>query len=119
MPSPVVVITGASQGIGAAIAREFAREVRGVRLALLARNEKNLRRVSDQRQLPPVSGQMLAGPSGEEAPRIIHIGKRLMENCVRERPKSGVPGSINYCLSDTIFTNKTPWLLDRNPLKNP
>jgi NADP-dependent 3-hydroxy acid dehydrogenase YdfG len=46
MPSPVVVITGASQGIGAAIAREFAREVRGVRLALLARNEKNLRRVA-------------------------------------------------------------------------
>lgn len=46
MPSPVVVITGASQGIGAAIAREFAREVRGVRLVLLARNEKNLKRVA-------------------------------------------------------------------------
>lgn len=43
---PVIVITGASQGIGAAIAREFAREVRGVRLALLARNEKNLGRVA-------------------------------------------------------------------------
>lgn len=39
---PVVVITGASQGIGAAIARTFARELGGVRLALVARNEKNL-----------------------------------------------------------------------------
>jgi NADP-dependent 3-hydroxy acid dehydrogenase YdfG len=42
MSKPVVVITGASQGIGAAIARVFAREVPGVRLALVARNEQNL-----------------------------------------------------------------------------
>ncbi len=42
MNKPVVLITGASQGIGAAIAKVFAREVRGVRLALVARNEKNL-----------------------------------------------------------------------------
>jgi NADP-dependent 3-hydroxy acid dehydrogenase YdfG len=42
MASPVVLITGASQGIGAAIAKIFAREVRGVRFALVARNEKNL-----------------------------------------------------------------------------
>ncbi len=39
---PVVLITGASQGIGAAIATVFAKEVKGVRLALVARNEKNL-----------------------------------------------------------------------------
>ena len=39
---PVVLITGASQGIGAAIAQVFTREVRGVRLALVARNTKNL-----------------------------------------------------------------------------
>ena len=39
---PVVLITGASQGIGAAIAQVFAREVRGVRLALVARNARNL-----------------------------------------------------------------------------
>lgn len=42
MSKPVVLITGASQGIGAAIARVFAREVKGVRLALVARNPKNL-----------------------------------------------------------------------------
>lgn len=42
-PTPVILITGASQGIGAAIAQVFATELPGVRLALVARNEKNLR----------------------------------------------------------------------------
>lgn len=40
--APVVLVTGASQGIGAAIAKTFAGELRGVRLALVARNEKKL-----------------------------------------------------------------------------
>jgi NADP-dependent 3-hydroxy acid dehydrogenase YdfG len=39
---PVVLITGASQGIGAAIAKVFARELRDVRLALVARNAAKL-----------------------------------------------------------------------------
>ncbi len=43
---PVALITGASQGIGEAIAREFAAEVRGVRLALVARNVRNLQGVA-------------------------------------------------------------------------
>ena len=42
MGRPVVLITGASQGIGAAIARMFAAEVDGVRLALVARTERKL-----------------------------------------------------------------------------
>jgi len=42
MAKPVVLITGASQGIGAAIARVFAKEIRGVRLALVARNTTKL-----------------------------------------------------------------------------
>ncbi len=46
MSKPIVLITGASQGIGAAIARVFAKEIRGVRLALVARNEKNLKVVA-------------------------------------------------------------------------
>lgn len=43
---PVVLITGASQGIGAEIARVFAAEVRGARLALVARNQKKLTTVA-------------------------------------------------------------------------
>ena len=39
---PAVLITGASQGIGAAIAKTFAREMPGCRLALVARHGKNL-----------------------------------------------------------------------------
>ena len=42
---PVVFITGASQGIGAATAEEFAR--RGYDTALLARNKENLERVAE------------------------------------------------------------------------
>lgn len=46
MKTPVILITGASQGIGAAIAKTFARELPRGRLALVARNEKNLRTVA-------------------------------------------------------------------------
>jgi len=42
MSKPVLLITGASQGIGADIARVFAKELPGCRLALVARSEKNL-----------------------------------------------------------------------------
>jgi hypothetical protein len=46
MGKPLVLITGASQGIGAAIARVFAGEVPGVRLALVARQEAKLAAVA-------------------------------------------------------------------------
>jgi NADP-dependent 3-hydroxy acid dehydrogenase YdfG len=42
MAKPVALITGASQGIGAAIARVFAEQLTGVRLALVARNSSKL-----------------------------------------------------------------------------
>lgn len=44
--SPVIVITGASQGIGAAIARVFARELPRARLALVARAAARLAAVA-------------------------------------------------------------------------
>ena len=43
---PVVLITGSSQGIGEAIAKVFAQQIKGVQLALVARNAKNLARVA-------------------------------------------------------------------------
>lgn len=46
MKAPVVLVTGASQGIGAAIAHTFASGVKGVRLALVARNVRNLQAVA-------------------------------------------------------------------------
>jgi short-subunit dehydrogenase len=46
MKAPVILITGASQGIGAAIAKTFAAELPGARLALVARNAKNLQAVA-------------------------------------------------------------------------
>lgn len=42
MAKPVVLVTGASQGIGASIAQVFAKELKGVRLALVARHASNL-----------------------------------------------------------------------------
>lgn len=46
MPKTVILITGASQGIGAAIAKTFARELKGARLALVARTARNLAAVA-------------------------------------------------------------------------
>lgn len=48
MSKPVVLITGASQGIGESLALEFAKELKGVRLALVARTKKNLIRVASR-----------------------------------------------------------------------
>ena len=43
---PIILVTGASQGIGEAIARTFSRQLPGCRLALVARSEKKLRAVA-------------------------------------------------------------------------
>jgi len=64
---PVVLITGASQGIGAAIARVFATEVRGVRLALVARNARNLRAVAAECARLGAEAATFAGDTSDEA----------------------------------------------------
>lgn len=43
---PLVLITGASQGLGEALALAYARKTRGVRLALVARNGEKLEKVA-------------------------------------------------------------------------
>ena len=50
MKKPVVLVTGASQGLGAAIARTFAAGVSGARLALVARGAR-VRLATDARAL--------------------------------------------------------------------
>ncbi len=67
---PVTVVTGASAGIGAALARIFARN--GHRLALVARRDDRLRQLSDEiaasgapRPLVIVADLALAGAAGQ------------------------------------------------------
>ncbi|MDD3180869.1 MAG: SDR family NAD(P)-dependent oxidoreductase [Opitutaceae bacterium] len=65
--SPVVLITGASQGIGAATAQVFAREER-CRLALVARNVRNLRAVARAcRRLGAAAVEVFPCDVGDEA----------------------------------------------------
>jgi NADP-dependent 3-hydroxy acid dehydrogenase YdfG len=65
--SPVILITGASQGIGAAIAKVFAKEIRGVRLALVARNAKNLAAVARVCVKLGATAEPFAGDVADEA----------------------------------------------------
>ena len=65
--APVVLVTGASQGIGRALAEVFAREVRGVRLALVARNERTLRTVARSRPLRAADAEIFPCDVTDEA----------------------------------------------------
>jgi NAD(P)-dependent dehydrogenase (short-subunit alcohol dehydrogenase family) len=77
-PGPVVVITGASQGIGAAIARVFASEVRGVRLALVARSAQNLRAVAAEcARLNPRGEVAVWSCDTSEATAVAKLGRAV------------------------------------------
>ncbi len=78
MPKPVVLITGASQGIGAAVARTFAREIRGVRLALVARNAKNLAAVAKACAKLGATAEVFTGDVADE-PSVAAIAKAVQK----------------------------------------
>ena len=63
MRDPAVLITGASSGIGEALAREYAR--RGARLTLLARRKDRLERLASELRVPCVAVQCDVSRDGE------------------------------------------------------
>lgn len=80
MAKPLVLITGASQGIGAALARVFARQLRGVRLALVARNAKNLRAVAEEcTEIGAEAAAFPADTSDEAA--VAKLARTVQKRC--------------------------------------
>ncbi len=74
---PVVFITGASQGIGAATAEEFAR--RGYDTALLARNKENLERVAEAVRGHGGSAAVYPGDLAD-----LEFAESAVEKCAQE-----------------------------------
>ncbi|MBN8587835.1 MAG: SDR family oxidoreductase [Rhodothermia bacterium] len=75
---PVITITGASQGLGEAIAYEFAQEPAS-KLALLARNEANLKRVADVCRDMGAEARVVACDVRSEVE--VQRAASLVENC--------------------------------------
>jgi short-subunit dehydrogenase len=70
----VVLITGASEGIGTACAQAF--RSRGARLALTARNEKNLRQVAGSDGFCYAADLLAAGACGQVVDAVVaHYGR--------------------------------------------
>jgi len=105
---PVVLITGASQGIGAAIATVFAQEVPGVRLALVARNMANLTAVAK------ACAQLGAKAEAFEADVSNEASVALMAQAVTKRYRA-VDVLINNAGAFTMapFTETTAETFDR------
>ena len=75
MNSPVVVITGASAGLGRAIAHQFAR--RGARVALLARNPEALQAAADECVI--LGGKGLPIPTDVSDPEAVEAAAARVE----------------------------------------
>ncbi|CAM4229718.1 2-(R)-hydroxypropyl-CoM dehydrogenase [Comamonas aquatilis] len=78
MPTPVVFITGASRGIGAATAIHFARN--GWRVAITARTQNEGTKLPHQLRLP--DGQLLAGSLASTATEIEAVGGEVFAHAM-------------------------------------
>jgi NAD(P)-dependent dehydrogenase (short-subunit alcohol dehydrogenase family) len=76
MDSEVVVITGASAGLGRAIARAFAR--RGARLGLLARGRERLE--DTEREVRALGGDAVALPTDVADPEAVEAAASAVES---------------------------------------
>ncbi len=97
MSSPVVLVTGASQGIGAAIALEFAGQLRA-RVALLARSVSKLENVAAECR--DAGGQALVVPCDVADPDAVARSARVvletygLPDVIVNNAGQFVPGSV-------------------------
>lgn len=90
---PFVVVTGASQGIGAAIAQAFAESFPGIRLGLVARNATKLGAVAEQ-----------CRRSGAE---VETVAVDLTDNAAVERMAATLHGRFGAV--DVLINNAGSW----------
>lgn len=109
----VVIITGASSGIGRAVALEFARE--GARLVLLARNETQLRAVADRcSQISPSNTPIIvAGDIADPAISQTAIA-RAIEQWARVDIVVANAGIGHNLRVDELTAEQTQRLFDTN-----
>jgi NAD(P)-dependent dehydrogenase (short-subunit alcohol dehydrogenase family) len=75
IPTEVVVVTGASAGVGRAVVRAFAR--RGARIGLLARGEEGLE--GARREVEELGGQAIALPTDVADPAQVEAAAEAVE----------------------------------------
>lgn len=93
----VVVITGASAGVGRAIARAFAR--RGARIGLLARGDAGLE--AAQHDIEQLGGQALILPTDVADPSQVEVAAQQVEETF---------GPIDVWINDAMISVFAPFL---------
>ncbi len=101
--SQTVIITGASSGIGAEIARRFSRE--NYNLLLLGRDEGNLRKV--QQECKPSRSEVLAF----DLSQLAHHKKEIQEKLSRLSPPSILVNNAGiFAQGSLLETSDNVWL---------